>query len=206
MVILIKISRYINPFVHLAQIVKENQLRGTPEKRNKENLPPIERSIPMEHKIIIDSLDTATVTCPRCQRKKTLLLTQYRIDKPVTRIRYRCSCKETFCAVLERRGRGAREMRLAGTCTSRGEKKWSGRMTVKRLNARGVTLMLSTRQKVMTGNRLDLEFVLDDAKQSIVKKQVVVTAMDGPYVSAVFLSQEHFDNLGPYLFFNKLLG
>ncbi len=160
----------------------------------------------MDHKIVIDSLDTATITCPGCNRKKTLLLSQYRIEKPVTRIRYRCGCKETFCAVLERRGLCAREMHLAGTCTSRGEKPWSGRMTVKRLNARGVTLMLNIRQKVVAGNRLLLEFVLDDAKQSIVKKQVVVTATDGPYISAVFLSQEHFDNLGPYLFFNKLLG
>jgi hypothetical protein len=159
----------------------------------------------MEHKIVIDSLDTATFICPCCNRKKTLLLAQYRIEKP-TRIRYRCGCKETFCAVLERRGKTSREMHLMGTCTSSGEKPWSGRMTVKRLNARGVTLMLNIRQKVMVGNRLLLEFVLDDAKQSIVKKQVVVTATDGPSVSAVFLSQEHFDNLGPYLFFNKLLG
>lgn len=159
----------------------------------------------MEHKIVIDSLDTATFICPRCNRKKTLLLAQYGIEK-TTRIRYRCGCKETFCAVLERGGKAIREMHLMGTCTSRGEKQWSGRMTVKRLNARGVTLMLNIRQKVMAGNSLLLEFVLDDAKQSIVRKQVVVTATDGPYVSAVFLSQEHFDNLGPYLFFNKLLG
>ncbi|WP_041273004.1 hypothetical protein [Desulforapulum autotrophicum] len=160
----------------------------------------------MEHKIVIDNLDTATLICPGCNRKRTLLLTQYKIEKPVTRIRYRCGCKETFYAVLERKGQTAREMNLVGTCTSREEKHWSGRMTVKRLNAKGVTLMLNIRQKIMAGNKLLLEFVLDDAKQSIVKKQVVVTATDGSYVSAVFLSQEHFDNLGPYLFFNKLLG
>ena len=160
----------------------------------------------MEHKIVIDSLDTATFTCPKCGRKKTLLLSRYKIEKPVTRIRYQCGCNETFVAMLERKGEKIRQMQLVGTCTNRGEEKWSGRMTVKRLNARGVTLMLNIRQKVTSGARLLLEFVLDDAKQSIVKKQVIVTAVDGPYVSAVFLSREHFDNLGPYLFFNRLLG
>jgi hypothetical protein len=59
-------------------------------------------------------------------------------------------------------------------------------------------------QNLWPGLKLFLEFVLDDPKQSIVKKEVVVTAQKGKYLSAEFISDSHADNLGPYLFLNKL--
>lgn len=160
----------------------------------------------METKVVIDSLGMVTLKCPKCNTKKTLLVSQYKIHKSMTRIRCRCGCGEIFCVVLELNEKNARDMQLLGICTSKEQELWSGRMTVKRLNARGLTIMLNIKQKTTPGHKLLLEFVLDDAKQSIVKKQAIVTATDGPYISADFLSREHFDNLGPYLFFNKLLG
>lgn len=160
----------------------------------------------MANRIMIDSLDTATLRCPKCNRKKTMQLSQHNIQRPRTRIKCHCCCGHTFRAVLERRGQTIKKIHLWGTYTSREHDRWSGRMTVNRLNSRGVALMLNITQKITPGYKLQLEFVLDDAKQSMVKKEVVVTAADGPYISAEFSSREHFDNLGPYLFFNKLLG
>lgn len=160
----------------------------------------------MANKILIDSLDTATLRCPNCNRKKIMQLSQHNIQRPKTRIKCHCCCGHTFRAVLEQLGQTNKKMQLWGTYTSREDGRWSGRMTVKRLNSRGVTLMLNIDQKITPGYKLQLEFVLDDAKQSMVKKEVVVTASAGAYVSAEFSSREHFDNLGPYLFFNKLLG
>jgi hypothetical protein len=77
-------------------------------------------------------------------------------------------------------------------------------MVIKKLNNNGVTLKTNIEQKILPGLFLMLEFVLDDAKQSIVKKQVRVLAKNGKYLTAEFTSKEHYDNLGPYLFFNKL--
>ncbi len=59
-------------------------------------------------------------------------------------------------------------------------------------------------QSLLPGIKVFLEFVLDDAKQSIVKKEVLVKAHQGKYLSAEFTSPEHDDNLGPYLSFHKL--
>ena len=160
----------------------------------------------MANRIVIDSLDTATLRCPNCDRQKVMQLSQYKIRKPVTRIKCCCACGHTFRAVLEQRGRNMKNMHLWGTYASREHERWCGRMTVRRLNSRGVTLMLNLNQKIIPGYKLQVEFVLDDAKQSTVKKEVVVTAADGRFISAEFSSREHFDNLGPYLLFNKLLG
>lgn len=158
----------------------------------------------MEQTIIIDTLDTARLTCPMCKRTKTLQLSEYRLIKRHTRVKYKCHCGHTYVAILEKQSSPQPETMLAGTFVSRGNLRCSGRMIIKRLNNKGITLKTNIEQKIIPGLNLILEFVLDDAKQSIVKKQVRVLARNGKYLTAEFTSEEHYDNLGPYLFFHKL--
>ena len=82
--------------------------------------------------------------------------------------------------------------------------KCGGQMIIEKLNSKGLKLRTSIEQSFLPGLKIFLEFVLDDAKHSIVKKEVVVKAKQGKYLSAEFTSSEHSDNLKPYLFFNKL--
>jgi hypothetical protein len=158
----------------------------------------------MEQKIRIDSLDTAIVACPACKLNKTLQLSGYKLTKRHTRLRYRCNCGHAHMAILEKRSSQGQETMLAGTFISKGSIRCSGMMIIKRLNSNGLTLKTNIEQKIRPGLSLILEFVLDDAKQSIVKKQVKILARKGKYLTAEFTSKEHYDNLGPYLFFNKL--
>ncbi len=158
----------------------------------------------MEQKIIIDNLDTALLACPQCKQTKTLQLSKYKLVKPLTRLKYKCNCNHIFIVILEKKSRKQHETCLAGTFISKGNIRCSGKMVIKKLNNNGVTLKTNIEQKILPGLFLMLEFVLDDAKQSIVKKQVRVLAKNGKYLTAEFTSKEHYDNLGPYLFFNKL--
>jgi len=158
----------------------------------------------MEQKIIIDNLDTARLACPECERSNILQLSGYKLIKRHTRVKYKCNCGHTYIALLEKKPVPPRDRMLAGTFTSKGKLGCSGKMIIKRLNSRGLTLKTNIEQRILPGGNLMLEFVLDDAKQSIVKKQVRVLAMNGRYLTAEFTSTDHYDNLGPYLFFNKL--
>jgi hypothetical protein len=158
----------------------------------------------MEQKVIIDNLDTARLACPSCKRTKNLQLSEYKLIKRHTRVKYKCHCGPTYVAILEKQSSPQPETMLAGTFVSKGNLVCSGRMIIKRLNNKGITLKTNIEQKIIPGLNLILEFVLDDAKQSIVKKQVRVLARNGRYLTAEFTSAEHYDNLGPYLFFNKL--
>lgn len=121
----------------------------------------------MEQRVKISSLDTAQLTCPQCRSDKALQLSDYKLIKRNTRVKYTRRCGHTYIAVLERRSGSGKGTHLPGI-------------------------------------DLNVEFVLDDAKQSVVTKEVRVLARNGRYLTAEFLSKEHFDNLGPYLFFNKL--
>jgi len=158
----------------------------------------------MEQKIIIDNLDTALLTCPMCKKTKTLQLSKCKLVKSRTRVKYKCNCGHVHIIILQKQSRIRQEACLAGTYTSRGDIRCSGKMVVKKLNNKGITLKTNIEQKILPGISLKIEFVLDDVKQSIVNKEVRVLARDGKYLTAEFISKEHYDNLGPYLFFNKL--
>ncbi|MBU1340036.1 MAG: hypothetical protein KKE44_12865 [Proteobacteria bacterium] len=158
----------------------------------------------MEQQILIDSLDTARFACPQCQRGKIMQLSEYDIKRQSTKVRCKCRCGHTYMVILEKKIESIQKTQLLGTFISKGSIKCSGKMIIKKLNSKGIMLKTNIEQNIWPGLKLFLEFVLDDAKQSIVKKEVVVKAKKGKYLSAEFISDEHYDNLGPYLFFNKL--
>ncbi len=158
----------------------------------------------MEQKVIIDNLDTARLACPKCERNKILQLSGYNLLKRHTRVKYKCNCGHTYIVLLEKKPIPPQDRMLTGTFTSAEERGCSGKMIIKRLNSHGLILKTNIDQKILPGGNLMLEFVLDDVKQSIVKKQVRILAINGRYLTAEFTSTEHFDNLGPYLLFNKL--
>jgi 6-pyruvoyl-tetrahydropterin synthase len=158
----------------------------------------------MNLQVLIDSLDTARFACPECHREKIIQLSEYNIKRQITKVRCKCRCGHTYMVTLEKKIESTPDTQLLGTFISRGRIKCSGKMIIKKLNNKGLMLRTNIEQNILPGLKLFLEFVLDDAKQSIVKKEVVVKAKNGKYLSAEFISDEHYDNLGPYLFFNKL--
>ena len=158
----------------------------------------------MEQRVLIDSLDTARFACPECRRGKIIQISEYNIKKKTVNVKVKCRCGHTYGVILEKKIVSPQDMLLLGTFTSKGRMNCSGKMIIKRLNNKGLIIKTNIPQNMLPGLKLFIEFVLDDAKQSIVKKDVIITAKKGKYLSAEFTSNEHYDNLGPYLFFNKL--
>ncbi|WP_300460244.1 hypothetical protein [Desulfobacula sp.] len=158
----------------------------------------------MEQQALIDSLDTARFACPKCHQGKIIQISEYNIKKKKVNVKVKCRCGNTYGVILEKKSVSTQNTLLLGTFTSKGPKNCSGKVIIKRLNSKGLIIKTNIQQNILPGFKLFVEFVLDDAKQSIVKKDVIVTAKKGKYLSAEFTSNEHYDNLGPYLFFNKL--
>ncbi len=158
----------------------------------------------MEQVIFIDSLDTARFGCPECSREKIMQLSEYNLRRRQTRVRCKCRCGHTYGVILEKTFESIQQTQLTGTYESKEKTECRGKMIIKKLNSKGIMLKTNMEPNILPGLKLLCEFVLDDPKQSIVKKEVVVKAKKGKYLSAEFLSKDHSDNLGPYLFFNKL--
>ena len=158
----------------------------------------------MVQKISIDSLDTATLVCPSCGRRKVLQVSTLSLSRLETRVKANCACGRQCHVILVKQDLRKSDLQLPGTYATPGASKRQGRMTVKRLNSRGLVFMINTGQDLPVGQKLCVELVLDDVKQSIVKKEAVVLAAGQRFISARFSCPDHFDNLGPYLFFNRL--
>ena len=158
----------------------------------------------MEQRILVDSLDTARFTCPECHQEKFMQLSEYSIHRQTTKVKCRCKCGHTHFAILEKTPEPIQHTHLSGTFISNNRVQCNGKMIIKKLNRRGLVFKTNTGQDMPPGLKIFIEFVLDDAKQSIVKKEVVVKAKKGRYFSAEFTSNHHHDNLGPYLFSHNL--
>ena len=158
----------------------------------------------MEQRVFMDSLDTARFVCPGCCREKIMQLSVYDIKKHATRVRLTCKCGHSHTIILEKMVEAQKSMQLLGTFMAKDRDRLFGKMIIKKLNRNGILLKTNIEQAILPGLKLLLEFVLDDAKQSIVQKEVVVKAKKGKYLTAQFISNHHDDNLGPYLFNNRL--
>ena len=155
----------------------------------------------MDQKISVDGLETASLTCPHCKETHLLLLAGYALPKRYNPIRYHCGCGRHDRAILEKQfdPRPCKGKGLAGTFRHTGPAPKSGKMTVLKVNEHGITLKTCQDHSILPGCALNLEFVLDDPKQSIVKRKVRVQACHGRYLTARFPHCDRADALGPYL-------
>ena len=84
------------------------------------------------------------------------------------------------------------------------DKEKRGQMTVKNLSITDIRMLFRLKPELIVGNKLVVEFHLDDKLRSPVSKEVIVTGIKDHIVDAEFCSKEHYDRLGPYLHFNGL--
>ena len=81
---------------------------------------------------------------------------------------------------------------------------YKGKMTVVNISLSHIILKLAEPQIIPYGTDLEIEFILDDKPQSLVKKDVKVLSPSGGLLKCSFVKPEHYDRLGPYLHFNFL--
>lgn len=97
----------------------------------------------------------------------------------------------------------APELNLSGVFVS-SDQKHRGKMVVKHVSIADIRMKFDLSPEIVAGDKLSIEFNLDDQPRSHISKEVIVTGIDGFFVDAEFCSREHYDRLGPYLHFNGL--
>ncbi len=157
----------------------------------------------MDQKILVDGLETASLTCPQCKKTRQVLLAGYRLPKRYNRLTYHCGCGRHTRAILEKKFDPCPCAGLAGTFRHTGPSPVSGKMTVLKVNQSGITLKTHQDHSIPPGRSLTVEFVLDDPKQSIVRRRVRVLASHGRYLTARFPHCGCNDNLDAYLLFHS---
>lgn len=156
----------------------------------------------MPEKVFITPNQTATFTCPMCQKSKVSDVSKFvKLEKKLL-IKAKCKCGHSFSSLLERRKHYRKEIDLMGTFVRYAASKPAGRgnMVVKDLSLTGLKFEVFGNQNLSVGDMLEVEFRLDDVKKTPIKKKVVIRTVKNACIGTAFLENKVEDTaLGFYL-------
>lgn len=156
----------------------------------------------MVEKVYITDTNMATFICPHCQKTLTVDVSKYAQMEQTVKVKSKCSCGNKWISVLEKRKQYRKGANLKGIYKYivDGKEIDRGKMTIIDISAGGVKLKLAVGRDLKTGHLLELEFKLDDSKQTPMQKTVVIRNADSPYFGTAFRDADLYDPvMGFYL-------
>ena len=157
----------------------------------------------MIEKVYITSRQMATFICPKCQKSKTVNVSQYANLDKIIKVNVKCPCGYGYTSILEKRKKYRKETNLHGSYIRivDGKEAGNGLMVVRDLSTTGMKLQINGAHDCVAGDILKVEFHLDDTQRSLVKKKVIIRNINGKEVGTELAPTEAFDKaLGFYLF------
>jgi hypothetical protein len=152
-------------------------------------------------KVFVNNEDVAIFRCPACGLTKTANVGRYKKANGAVKVNYKCSCGNARTVLLERRGAFRKKVEFSGTFLLEG-KGIGGLMTVVDISKTGLRIRMSLKHNIQVGEKLMLEFQLDNAQKSRIRREVVVKHVINDYQMGVaFLSTDHYDDLGSFLLY-----
>lgn len=140
-------------------------------------------------KIFSDNDSRIKLVCPVCRKNTILDLSAYKkILEPVT-IERKCQCGHIHTVILERRKFYRKDVDLPGLYSHRGETA-KKTMTVVDLSRSGIRFEVPGPPDFSVGDRLDVEFRLDNVHKTLIKKDVWIRSISGRQSGAEFCSRE----------------
>ncbi len=143
--------------------------------------------------------NTATIICPCCNRAKTVRIKDCLKDRH--RVRARCACGEQFMVQLDFRRHYRKQVNLVGTyITTDPPGMGSGTVRITNISFEGIGFEVPGSHRLRPGQKLEIEFRLDDKKHTFLKKEAVVRLVEKGYIGCQFINQQHIEKaLGFYL-------
>ncbi|MDM8522554.1 PilZ domain-containing protein [Desulfococcaceae bacterium HSG8] len=138
-----------------------------------------------EKKLFINNDNMAVCVCPKCKETKGFNVFGYEsVNEPV-RITHLCGCGHSQTLLLERRKFHRKKAELPGLCTFTKEKT-KRTMTVKDLSRGGLKLELNEKTDVKIGNKIFVEFCLDDEDFTLIRKKGIIKNISKNYIGIEF--------------------
>jgi hypothetical protein len=139
-------------------------------------------------KVFITEDNKATLACPDCERSRTIDASPFIYMARPVRLKIKCPCGFQYPAQLERRRHFRKIVHFPGTYRQTAGCRHLGRgtMAVIDLSRTGVRMRLNGDRSLRVGDRLVVEFQLDDRKRSRIRQESVVRRIDGADLGAEF--------------------
>ncbi len=153
-------------------------------------------------KSFVTTDDKATLCCPKCGLTKIIAAGKYRKKKHI--IKVRCNCKHAFATLLDFRRHYRKAVEFEGTYTMIAPAGGVGRLSVLNISRSGlgftIGFTVAGKTAFKVGQKAQIEFDLDDRKQTPINKVVVIRTLSKKYVGCEFVDHQELDkDLGFYL-------
>lgn len=149
-------------------------------------------------KVYVNQEGLAVLKCPSCEKVRNSKVDKFKGARHVLKVK--CNCGEQFLVNLEFRKTYRKEINLSGKYTLLPEKVHQGTIVVVNMSKGGVGLQISGAHNTKEGDKLILNFALDDAHGSEIEKKVVVRLVQGNYLGCEFIEASSHDKaIGFYL-------
>lgn len=153
----------------------------------------------MAQKVFITKSGKANITCPECGKIRAMDVSRFaNVDKTVS-LKVTCTCGHSFSVMLERRLHIRNDVNLCGQTIFKDEKY---EFKILDISRRGLKIKTGKAMDIQKGEKLVIDFILDDPGQSSVQKEVIVRKVNGIDIGVEFTSSDHYDKFGPYLLFH----
>ena len=130
----------------------------------------------MPEKVFVNENNTATFICPKCNFSKTNNVSIYKDINKEVRMKVNCKCGHSFPIILERRKRYRKDVELPGnyTYSSSGGEIERGTLVVRNISQGGLSFKVKVDPKFSAGEKIFIEFRLDDKQKTFIKKEVLI--------------------------------
>lgn len=132
--------------------------------------------------------NTAVLTCSHCGLQKVIKADSFRGYKH--KLKVKCSCNKVFMVILEFRNRVRKRTYLRGMYINHSQNDRDGVLNVLDLSVTGLSFTCLDVTKFQEGDKLTIEFKLDDEHQTEIKKEVRVINIRQKSVGCQFETAE----------------
>jgi len=155
----------------------------------------------MKTKVYVHKDNSALFTCPVCGDVKRKRVSRVMNLSRAIKIKCSCQCGCKYSAFLERRQRARKPVNLSGKFRNEGGN-GAGIMTVKDVSQYGLGMRVPSNYTLKIGDKLAIEFTLNDRLRSSIKRDVIIRNRSRLDVGTEFCTPDHYDKLGAFLFYS----
>ncbi|QTA87961.1 PilZ domain-containing protein [Desulfonema magnum] len=138
-------------------------------------------------KVFINNDNLATFVCPECNKATTADVSDQMQVNKVVKIQHTCACGYSQTVLLERRKYYRKYVNIPGEYFLN-QKKMP--MTVRDLSRSGLKFELTEERRLKVGDKLVVQFVLDNPQHTRIQKEVIIKKISGLYIGTEFCSRD----------------
>jgi hypothetical protein len=155
-----------------------------------------------EDRVFINDRGEATFICPTCNKGVIRDLSDFMHTRSAVRLKCRCSCGNVYRVLVERRRHFRKPVNLVGLFFYTGGKcgQVKGLIKIRDISQSGLQFSINSMPEFKVGEKLTIEFTLDDEEHSKIREEGTVSRIQSNIVALKFNTTDHYGKLGRYLF------